>query len=101
MDIAASTGVVASHADLLPRHAHDAVRTHSAADPVITGAILWAARRVSHRCCRSAGWGEPLRGCGHVQRLMRAGRIVVVHPLIKCLLGCLEIGERWLVAEAL
>ena len=39
MDIAASTGMVASDADLLPGHAHDAVGAYPSADPVIARAI--------------------------------------------------------------
>jgi hypothetical protein len=73
VDIALGTGMVAPDADLLPGHAHDAVGTDSAADPVIAGAIS-ASRPRGERWCRRAGcWGEPLCWGGHVQRLMRAG----------------------------
>ena len=39
VDIAARAGVMAADADLLPGHAHDAVGTYPAADPVIAAAI--------------------------------------------------------------
>ena len=39
------------------------------------------------------GCGESLERGGHVQRLVRAGGVVVVHPLVKGLLGRLQVRE--------
>lgn len=101
VDITAGAGVMAADANLLPGHAHHAVGAHPAADPVCAAAVSLAASRHADQRHRGLGCDESLGRGGHVQGLVWPRGVVIVHPLVKSLLGRLQVLEWGCVTEEL
>src|SRR5216683_4940867 len=84
--VTGAAGVVPPHAHLLVVDADDSVAGHLPADPLLSVA-LGMSQLMPDRFIAGA---EAALGREVAQRLVRPLRVVVGHPLIECLLGCLQ-----------
>src|SRR5439155_764655 len=84
--VTGAAGVVPAHAHLLVADAHHTVAGHLPADPLLSVA-LWMSQLMPAFFSARA---EAALGGEVAQSLVRPLRVVVGHPLIESLLGCLQ-----------